>query len=167
MTPLHINLIRFLHRVTLMRLLHVTQLTLPLIKPLQVIAVMLSLVAATLIVGCEVYQSPSRQCIKNPKSSANCRGLTGLTVNPSKDMGANAKKHCLFKEEDVVPIRKNRVPQQFDGLRSWKNTNFVNVEVPYGHQTFNCVFAPAELPKDIYIPLTYELVDWLTQEEGK
>ena len=126
----------------------------------------LTIIAAILLfclTGCEVYQSPGRQCIKNP-SHKNCGNLT---INFSKSVRANAQKHCLFNKEDVTPIREEQAPQEVNGLKIWRNTNFLNIEVHHTDQVFNCVFEPVKsLEEEVYVSLTYELVTWLTQEQS-
>ena len=118
------------------------------------------LLTTILSLSCELYQSPARQCFQNPDRT----GCEGLSINFLQNVGQNARKHCLFNRREVASIRQDGNFQEVEGLKSWKNTDFLNVEVESGDQVFNCVFEPGNLPEDIYVSLTYELVAWLIRE---
>ena len=104
-----------------------------------------------------VLKIPVKKVVKSLKGR--------LKVNFSENIGVIAQTHCLFGREDVAPIRGKRLPLEVNEFRSWRNENYLNVEAHYADRIFNCVFEPAELRQEVYVPLTHELVTWLAKDQ--
>ncbi len=124
------------------------------------------------LLGCELYQSPLRLCVKSP-TKKNCKQLT---IDFSKSLKANAKKHCLFSESDVVFLSEmsvfdeGRFPpnpvlqSEEEGLRVRKKGDLAHVEISVNDLdplVFHCVFDVANVSKEVYIPLAHDLVETL------